>query len=118
MGVLLVCEEAVGDSFRKGHAGLDAGENQGVEIEGSHDRFLGADVSVANMHFSDEPANALDFLGGTEEDAGAGFVGAGGAAGAVDIHICCSGEVVVDHEVDGGDVETAGCNVGGDKDGG
>ncbi|RMZ09757.1 hypothetical protein D0860_04082, partial [Hortaea werneckii] len=70
-----------------------------------------ADALLDRMH-------ELDVALADEGDGGAVAAGTGGSTHAVDVVVRVAGEVVVDDEADGGDVETAGGDVGGDEDAG
>lgn len=53
-----------------------------------------------------------------EEPAFAGFVGAGGAADAVDVAVTVAGKTELDDVCYVGEVHATGCDVGGEEDGG
>ncbi len=69
------------------------------------------------MHFANQTTHPSHLFGRAEDDALPFLGGSGGAAGAVDVHVRRAGQMVVQHEVDVGNIETASGDVGGDEDG-
>ena len=65
------------------------------------------------VDLGDETLDGLDFFGATDQDARSRGPCASGSAGAVHVGVGRSRDVVMDDERDGGDVETAGSDVGG-----
>ena len=72
---------------------------------------------VTSVDFCNETTDAEDFFGRAEEDAGSFPICPRSTAGAMHVHICGAGDVVVDNELHERDVEAPGSNVCGDEDG-
>ena len=116
---LFLGKHGVGDALGEVDAGLEARGDFAIDGEHLDDVLLAglAGGRALGVHLCGEAARGDDLVGGAEDDADAGAVAAGGAAGAVDVGVCGAGHVVVDDLVDLVDVEAAGGDVGGDEDG-
>lgn len=72
--------------------------------------------SRLRVYLRNQSPNTRYFFRPTDQDRRARSTCSRSSAGAVDICVCRTWEVVVDDELDIGNVEAAGCDVGGDQD--
>ena len=103
--------DAVGHVLGGDALGLLSHEGGDGVVVGAHALHLGLDAGLLEEHL-----DVLALLGQDEGDHGARGASAGGAARAVQVGLVLGGRVDVDDELDTGDVDPAGGDVGGDHD--
>jgi hypothetical protein len=117
---LLFGDGCVGDFLGEIDARTKAGHDPTINIERLEREFLGRCITLSlvllGIDLSGKTGDADNLFGGTNQDTLSRGTGTSGTTGSVDVHVCCAWDVVMNDTVNSLDVETTGCDVGGDKD--
>jgi hypothetical protein len=108
----------VGDLLGKIDAGTETSYYPAIDVERLERELLRCTLTLVllGVDLGSKTGDPDNFLRGANQDTLSRGTGTSGTTGSVNIHICCTRDVIVNNTINSLDIETTGCDISGDKD--